>query len=318
LLDASQPDDRLDVAETRNSVPQLDAIRGQAIPIILQNGLEAPEIPGRHRQVSFDADTATEASRMTVWDRGEALYSEAYPPGSVMPDVEIPSEPISVPLVKRLLTLRCKSPRPKGAFFFPRGSVEALITENEVAKVIAEGRRHLEEPLSDDNIRDYARDVCRTELSDGTELSYRKIFAILVMLDRGWEIVLFVDEGICDAHLPLKAVSVDGSGLPPKMRLESHPDTDLACLRNFGLMTHEYFAGFQWAMVSPFLARGKRRRAWFYQLSDRDVLPWTREELSVHQGGYGIISKVEIHPSHHNFKRTEVRSTSSNSSPRNY
>lgn len=303
LLNGNQP-------EGQDAAPdQLDAIRGQNIPIILQNGQGVPEILGQHQRVSFDAETATQASRMTVWDRGEALFSEAFPGENNIPDSDTINikTPCGGTLIKRLLTTRCKSARPKDAWFFPRGSVEAIITEEEVAKVIAGGRRHLEVPLTDNAISDYARRVCREQLPDGTESSYRKMFAILVLMERGWEIVLFVDEGICDANLPLKAVDTGDDGLPPTMRLESDPDTDLACMRDWGLMAHENFERWQWAMLAPFFARGKRRQAWFYELSARDVLPWTSEQSSLYQGGYGCISKVEIHPSHHNFKVTNVR-----------
>ena len=309
-----------EIQPTRPKNPHFDAIRGQEIPIILQNG---QELSGAyddrpHPKPSDDGDLATEASRMTIWDRGESLFIDAYPPGSdaarTLDVPKGPSIPETQPLENRLLSLRCKSYRPKGTWFFPRGSVEALITEVEVAKVITMGRSRLKRPLTDNQIWEYAREVCREQILLDAEgntktTSYRKMFAILVLIDRGWEIVYFVDEGIWDADLPLRAVPSAEEGFPPKMRLERDPHRDLDCMRDWKLLTHGNFDKEQWTMISLFFGRGNKRSAWFFQLDAKDVLPWTKEWGAVHQGGYGFIHKVEIHPSHHNFQRNNVSNT---------
>lgn len=179
------------------------------------------------------------------------------------------------------------------------------MTEEEVFRVIAAGRAHLQNvdrpSLTDEEIQEYARRVCGSQrLSDGTRQDFRKMFTILFLLDRGWDIVLLVDAEISDAQLPLKAVFAAGPDGAPDMRLLTAPDTPLACLSDWSPMTHERFEATQWAVLAPFLARGTRRKAHFYQLSEKDVLPWTKED-PIREGGYGWISKIEIHPSHHNF-----------------
>ncbi|KAK4237718.1 hypothetical protein C8A03DRAFT_15762 [Achaetomium macrosporum] len=300
--------------ETANPVPHLAAIRGEGIPVILHEGAEAPQDTGSHRRGS---DAGTEVSRITsvtIWDRGESQYRAENPLGfpepangdsqSATAGSAHESLAASVKdLVKRLVKLETRPCRCNGTAFYPRRELEALITPKEVAQVIAEGRRRLEEAnkrLADDEIHEYAARVCREALPGGTEVSYKRMFAILLLNRRGWEIVLFVDGLICDAELPLKAVKV---GDELKMRRQSEPETDLPCLRNWDELEHRDFEEKQWRMLAPFLAKGDRRSAWFYQLSDQDVLPWTRKESSVREGGYGSISKVEIHPSHHNFER---------------
>ncbi|AEO69058.1 uncharacterized protein THITE_2026366, partial [Thermothielavioides terrestris NRRL 8126] len=255
---------------------------------------------------------ATETTRVTVLDRGESLYALAYPPGSRVPDADKPTKPATAPLLDRLVSLRRRSSRPKGAFFYPRGSVERLMTENidDVAGIISAGRHYLEgpgrPPLTDGEVFEYASRICQEKQQpEDPDPGFCKMFAILLLLDRGWEIVRFVDAGIGDAQLPLEAVYVDGPNAPPRMRLRGDPDKPLDCLSHWSIMTHERFEETQWAMLAPFLARGKPKEAWFYIFSDKVVLPWTKEERSGREGGYGWITKVEIHPSHHNFKVTD-------------
>ncbi len=300
-LDGHEPAKHREAASLVNFGPQLDAIRGEGIPKVLQNGEGIPKdlANGEDTRRRRPSDAETEASRMTVWDRGHSLYLEAFPDGRphAPDDITRPANPAQS-LSERLLGLRLPSARPKDSKFFPWGSVEALVTVEEVANVITEGRKHLEaagKSLSDSDIQDYAERVCQKKPG------YHRMFAILLLLGRGCEIVLFVDDEICDSELPLKAQSVNGPGGALKMRRRSDPNTDLACFSKWGLLEPEHFETAQWAMLSPFFARSNRKDAKFYQLSDKDVLPWIREEKSVREGSYGWISKAEIHPSHHNF-----------------
>lgn len=186
------------------------------------------------------------------------------------------------------------------------------MTAEEIASVIHEGKHHLEEAgrrLTDHEIWGYAKRATHVRLDDGTESSYRRMFAILVLLKRGWDIVRFIDEEICDKHLPLKAVAVNGagSGLPPEMRLEEDPKTPLACLSHWSALDHEDFEQKQWPMLAPFFARGQRKSAWLYELPGTVVLPWIEKDTgSARQGGYAFVSKVEIHPGHHTFDLTNA------------
>jgi hypothetical protein len=203
------------------------------------------------------------------------------------------------------MTVRCitKSEKDKsGTGFFPRGSIDKLITESVVAKTIRQGLPFLEFELSEDEIREYAAKVC----NEGK--SYCKIFAILVLMKIGWEIVRFVHDpsGICDDYLPLEAVPVDDTGNLVEMRLSHDQDTPLQCLEGWGVMEHESFTRWQWSMLAPFFAKGKKGDARFYHLEKNDILPWIDEQGDIHQGGFSSISRVQIHPCHHNFDRSKV------------
>ncbi|KAK3304179.1 kinase-like domain-containing protein [Chaetomium strumarium] len=231
-----------------------------------------------------------ETSRITslaIFDRGESLYRTEHPLESPQPvngHSAILANRSWEPLVDRLNKLQIEWDPSTRAIFYPRAEVEALITA--------------EETLTNDEIDEYALRVCRDTLPDGTHVSYKRTFAILLLFRRGYDIVLFVDVRIHDAKLPLEKVTVQGN---VRMRHESDVGTDLPCLRHWDTTAHRDFGEKQWSMLAPFLAKGNRRRAWFYQLSERDILPWTSKEVSVREGGYGSISKVKIYSGHHNF-----------------
>ncbi|KAH6856090.1 kinase-like domain-containing protein [Chaetomium sp. MPI-CAGE-AT-0009] len=284
---------------------QLDAIRGQG-------GTAANLLHAAHNVPGYSARpprsiAETEVSRMTIGDRGDAHYVKACADGSHRPTVKTPDLPPSAPLSDRLMTLRVTSSRPKGSKFYPKGSVEALMTAEEIESVILQGREELEKAgksVTDDEIKDYARRAC---LGDDTKSSYRVIFAILVLIQRGWDIVLFIDERICDKDLPLKAVPVTGpdAGSCSRMRRQNGPDIPLAWLDHWTGVDHEYFEQNQWSMLAPFFARSNRRNAWLYELPEKTVLPWIMEDNAARQGGYAFVSKVKIHPSHHTFNVTK-------------
>lgn len=284
--------------------PHLDAIRGDADPVYRRVGEGAPRHPGRRQLIS---EAGTESSCVLVLDRGSADYLEAFPtkPPSV-PGIIGTGNATGATLLDRLVALRQRPPPPQGkvsneSFFYPRGHIEALLTEGDVARVIADGRDLLSEadkpPLTDDQIRHYAKRICQAESG------YHRVFAVLLLLNRGWEVVRFVDEGICDAELPLHTAFVNGPTAPPKLRRQSDTETDLACLRTWVPLDHEKFDQEQWAMVAPFFAHGgKRRGAKLYNLENKDILPWIEKQHAVRKGAYGEISKVKIHPRHHSFK----------------
>jgi hypothetical protein len=309
LLGSSPPDIVLspsepgDVREAANPAPQLAAIRGEGIPPNCYDDEKTPRQTGRDRRES-DASQISGITSRTLSDRGDALYRDEYPlesPLSTNGEMAIPANESPKPLVNRLLELRTPSGQCNGAFFYPRAELEALITPKEVAQVIAQGRRSLEivkKTLTDDEIDEYAARACLDTLHDGTKVSYKKVFATLLFIRQGWDIVLFIDEHLHDGELPLEAVTVTGT---LRMRHKSDPEADLPCLSHWDPLAHHYFEQNQWSLLAPFLAKGDNC-AWFYQLSGKDVLPWTSKDSCVREGGYGSISRVKIHPNHHNFE----------------
>ncbi|KAK3346508.1 kinase-like domain-containing protein [Lasiosphaeria hispida] len=272
------------------------------VPAIVVDGPDkaGAYTPSHHRR---ESNAGSERSRVTqVSDRGEALFSEIHRPESAGHAAVEAATINSRTLEEQLLTVRCRANPPRGQYFIPRGCLEKLISKKAVLDTIRAGNGH----LSDDKVDWYASQVCRIQLPSGKESSYRKVFAILVLLRRGHDIVLFVDDHVCDADLPLEAVRIDPGGNLVNMRRRKDQNTPLACLGDWGYMDHERFSELQWGTIAPFFGKADRRHARFYQLSENDILPWIEEQSLVHQGGFSFISRVKIHSSHHNFENSEM------------
>ena len=175
--------------------------------------------------------------------------------------------------------------------------MEELISEDAVIRVIQDGSPGA---FTKEAVRDYARAVC------DPKNSFRKLFAILVLLRRGREIVNFVNAELSDRDLPLKAEPRNSSGNLIHMRRAADPQAPLKCFRNWYAVDHEDFDKWQWTMLSPFFGKSDRRRVRFYALSEKDVLPWTRVFDEGRQGGFSDVYRIAIHPNHHNFEESRV------------
>ncbi|KAK4160433.1 hypothetical protein QBC43DRAFT_325508 [Cladorrhinum sp. PSN259] len=231
-----------------------------------------------------------------IEDRGASLYNKAlrfgFTPG---PPIQ-PILPETRPIVERLLSLRCRPKGPRGPSFYPKGAVEALIAPEMVAKEIRAGRGNLDRPLSDDDIQLYARSVCK---ENPRGRSYKQMFALLLLLHRSWEIVLFVDAKLCDSDLPLVAVPRDQDTGLFTLRNRKNLQSEIQCLKSWELIDHENFERDQWSMLAPWFTQGDDR-ANLYQLTDKDIMPWVYEKEAADFNS-SVLSKVKIHPSHHNF-----------------
>ncbi|KAK4201886.1 kinase-like domain-containing protein [Triangularia verruculosa] len=249
--------------------------------------------------------TASVKSRITVNDLGERLFQKVHCETSGRaPEVALPTSD-KRPLVVRLCSLRCpQEARETEKQFFPWGSVEALITKQEVVDVLRA------EPclLQPDRAEYYASQICHPQRYGDNRLShsgYRKIFAILVIIRRIDDILLFVEEKICDGHLPLEAKSTEHGQF--EMRLRGKEEEKLNWLSHWDdTLGHEEFEEKQWTMLVPYFAKEEGHSARLWELSKKSILPWLpRSEGRQHEGGYSWVSKVEIHPHHHNFNQLQ-------------
>ncbi|KAK0642183.1 kinase-like domain-containing protein [Cercophora newfieldiana] len=143
--------------------------------------------------------------------------------------------------------------------------------------------------------------------------TYRKIFAVLVQMNNVGAIFDFVREEVSDEDLPLMQY------IPPvqtpdallQLRRKNDATNPVRCFVGWRNYLVRAFFGDQWAMVSPFFARGEHRNVRHYQLADGDILPFTydsRDESGpngqgiLERGGFGEVFKVQIHHDHHGFE----------------
>ncbi|KAK0719385.1 kinase-like domain-containing protein [Lasiosphaeris hirsuta] len=134
--------------------------------------------------------------------------------------------------------------------------------------------------------------------------SYRKILAILILIDRPSRIRDFVEEEVCDADLPLEK-------FPSSGKLSSHWElrrrdgkAALKCFnkkRKWRQSTLRKFEAAQWIVLAPYLGQDSRKVALRYKIPDSAILPFTTWKRISSSGGFSKVFEAEIHPDHHAF-----------------
>jgi hypothetical protein len=183
--------------------------------------------------------------------------------------------------------------------FIPKGILEALITEDAVLKILNNVPRghstDAETPQSN-----YARLICSTTGND--RCTFRRIFAILMLIDRPEEVVSFVVNGVDDSYLPLEGMPRMPEGPQSVfLCLRSTPGTPIPFLRSWSAGKCRDFYREQWAVVAPCFEKPRDGKVRFYDLHDKDVLPWTWQDEEHRGGGFSKVKHVRIHEQHHDF-----------------
>ncbi|KAI1778970.1 kinase-like domain-containing protein [Hypoxylon cercidicola] len=124
---------------------------------------------------------------------------------------------------------------------------------------------------------------------------YRRILGVLVLMDRASYIDGFIREGITDSDLPI--------------RRGSHNDKEFVThkgahtlFKSWHRNDIELFYVYQGKVFIPFFDIQEDKLC-SYQFSDDIRLPW-KEYTEKRSGGNGLVHQVQIHPKHHNFKKT--------------
>jgi hypothetical protein len=160
------------------------------------------------------------------------------------------------------------------------------------------------------NAKTYIEHICPDEDSTpDTAHTYLKIFALLILQNKGEEIVEFVKEIVSDQRLPLcqrprtQKGSVD-------LGCKDSPEQALQCLQNFETHEREIFEENQWKVLVPFFDLDKNFMARHYELDDSTILPWCKKDersisssqSSQKEGGFAYVIRVKIDPSSHGFR----------------
>ncbi|SPQ24629.1 87674b28-6914-427c-8240-07f8f05b0d98 [Thermothielavioides terrestris] len=220
------------------------------------------------------------------------------------------------------------------AGFLPKGQLQRIINCDAVKKELMKHEASLRKrvPVCDlrpspslEDLEDDARKICgrgepswpvynrvgstpttpRFPRHMRSDQRFQKIMAILLLIERPSRIRSFVEEGVCDADLPL--VKVLTKRIPFKrweLRRRKDRETHLRCFEKWRQVTLEKFEEHQWAVLAPFFARDLTapRKVPHYYLPDQVILPclvWERQG----EGGFGQVYKAEIHPDHHDFSQ---------------
>lgn len=138
----------------------------------------------------------------------------------------------------------------------------------------------------------------------------RKIFCLLLIMDKLVDIKLFIDDGVFDECLPLMRLSRPHSGNTLRAGPSSsseRPIQQLRCFDNWNKIDIWTFQEWQWTTLSPILKQGKRRNVKHLILHDEQSLPFTTDSRQssvseVIEGGFSTVFKVHIHPANHRFQ----------------
>jgi len=161
--------------------------------------------------------------------------------------------------------------------------------------------------------------------------SYRRIFAILVLIKKADSIVEFVKEEVTDAQLPLRKV---GTGRPVQLSYSNNEES-IRLFQEWKDYDIEMFENKQWETLAPFFSMGinEDNLVRLYQLSWRHPLPFEiipegtdtskREERPTNigsprsdffqgpfhsmKGGHGKVWKVRICQGQHSLPSYRVR-----------
>ncbi|KAK0662974.1 putative Serine/threonine-protein kinase [Cercophora samala] len=310
-------------AELRGSQEQTPSPRGTSSPDGTNYAAIAPfRGEGGLPVVTIDYLHAAEKEPSEITDLGNRLHY-ANRKTTRFPNYERkrkrPHPEDDVPLQIRLFRALHPIDDPdKDKGFIPADLLPVLINEESVREELS---NRLQESHDEDAIREYARKICtETTIHQGDKAkehikSFRKIFAILVLIEKSSAVTKFLKEDISDLDLPLVRSQI-GPGEYNLRRSKAKKEI-LRCFENgWTPLQVRNFEDWQWTTLAPFFAKSRLlKEVNNYQLQDRVVLPFLKDSrkrnhanggsLQVSQqelwGGGGRVFQAIIHPDHHNF-----------------
>ncbi|KAH7385336.1 kinase-like domain-containing protein [Phaeosphaeria sp. MPI-PUGE-AT-0046c] len=195
--------------------------------------------------------------------------------------------------------------------FLPKRMLCSLVNTTSVAEELS---HTFADDLKPEEIASKAEEICsETEVTRRGRpkiKSFRKIFALLVIIEATKSILQFLEEDISDLDLPLKLVKWRGiDGLCRRESASQDEGVPLECLRRpqWSLNKLRNFEYYQWRLLAPFFYQDKSSDVKHYKLNDHHILPFIplddmADEDTEREGGFGRVILVDIHSDHHNFR----------------
>jgi hypothetical protein len=193
--------------------------------------------------------------------------------------------------------------------FVSKAKLRNVITADAVTRELTRTSAKFQPPLSPEQIKSYAKTVCvatEKEQKGKTKIkSFRKIFALLVLVEAVPSIVDFVREDVADQDLPLTLVK--NHGTDEFYRKGDENRDPLSCFSDWSPLKRENFQSYQWWLLATYFSPpdddGVVKN---YKLQDEHILPFVTPEndlghCSDKTGGYGKVIMVQIPSDHHDF-----------------
>ncbi|KAH7398564.1 hypothetical protein BKA66DRAFT_483928 [Pyrenochaeta sp. MPI-SDFR-AT-0127] len=198
---------------------------------------------------------------------------------------------------------------PSESLFLPRGQLDHVINSNSVRKEL---RINLPNNFTDSKIQRHVDAICiPQEVDQGSTKklrSFRKIFAILVLVEMAPSIKHFIREDVSDIDLPLVPIFEEQTIVGFRRRdVAAHSPSP--ALNSFGGKWSpskcRNFEKNQWVMLAPFFSQGEDSEVKHYILQDNHILPFIdSDQAAEYRGGFAKVTMVHIHSDHHGFKDT--------------
>lgn len=138
----------------------------------------------------------------------------------------------------------------------------------------------------------------------------RKLFAILVMLEKLQTILDFISEGLYDSDLPFTLHKDSTISRQDARTIEAFQRSD------WRINQKDQFTTYQWKVHVPYfdLSYEAQPKVPHYLLEDQTLLPLVGHHSSSEQppwnrGGFSVVRKVKFHPAHYNSKHWRVSNT---------
>jgi len=128
------------------------------------------------------------------------------------------------------------------------------------------------------------------------EMCFRKIFAILILIERAAVIGNFVKDGMCDDYLPVRFTGT----WPYRVYCSGDTERRPKCFWGWRRSTLQRFEREQWKVLAPVFTTSAKLDDPPY-FGEGTILPFTEKEIK-NTGTYGKVYRVKIHPEHFNFK----------------
>ncbi|KAG4436080.1 hypothetical protein IFR05_008436 [Cadophora sp. M221] len=186
--------------------------------------------------------------------------------------------------------------------FFPMALIPQLVTRS---CVIQELSQSLKSTHNVRQIEELADSICEERQE---HKSFRKIFAVLVLIERSSSISKFVVEGVDDSNLPLVKCYGGPKESSFELRMEHKKEKKLECFDDWTHFFLNAFEEWQWTTVSPFFYKGIDKEVRHFTLKESIMLPFTADSRrdsgtesqdAVIDGGFSRVFKVNIHSDHH-------------------
>ncbi|KAL0941503.1 protein kinase domain-containing protein [Colletotrichum truncatum] len=201
-----------------------------------------------------------------------------------------------MPLKDLLMAAMCPA-IPLGAdeppFFLPIDQLHRLVTPDSALRTLQKCM-----PGTPDSIRNIFASAIFSESRE-----FRKIFAILVLIDRPDAIIKFMELSISDNNLPLEPTTNSLGEQTTIVKSKTTPscfDLSLAGLNWYDISA---FEDVQWKLLAPTFDQLNVDGA-PYRFHPKTILPfvWDDDAEPITQaGGHSLVYQVQIHPGHHTF-----------------